>query len=266
VTLVAEVKEEEQLKEQPEPADQVTLVAEVNEEQLQEPEAADNPIPVADMKEEEQQKELEPTDDPTLVANVKEEGEKQKEPESKPAGDELIPVVEGKEEQQKEPEDAQEDDDSEAPKFDVISNGVHKPEVKAAEPREEVDTKNEIDDDEEEVSLTAGDELAKAVANGLEKFVESTMPNDMSETVVEAVELVDDEAALPEEVNRESLQVAGQGGDITPSIEVANCCSPHPRIGPLQQNSWRKLSAESISCRGAINVCVTMVYVCFTVT
>jgi hypothetical protein len=218
------------------------------------------------MKEEEQQKELEPTDDPTLVTNVKEEGEKQKEPESKPAGDELIPVFEGKEEQQKEPEDAQEDDDSEAPKFDVISNGVHKPEVKAAEPREEVDTKNEIDDEEEEVSLTADDELAKAVANGLEKFVESTMPNDMSETVVEAVELVDDEAALPEEVNRESLQVAGQGGDITPSIEVANCCSPHPRIGPLQQNSWRKLSAESISCRGAINVCVTMVYVCFTVT
>jgi hypothetical protein len=227
---VEEVKEMQQKELERTPADEhtTTPVAEVKEEeQLQEREAADNPIPLADMKEEEdkQQKELEPTDDPTLVANVKEEEEKQKEPESNPVGDELIPVGKVKEEQQKEPEreaeGAQKDDDLEAPNFDVTSNGVDRQEVKA-ELKEEVDTKNEIDEEEEEVSLTAGDEVAKAVSNGLEeKFVELTMPNDMSETVVEAVELVDDEAALPEEVNRESLQVAEKGGDKDTPIKLS---------------------------------------------
>jgi hypothetical protein len=227
---IEEVKEMQQKELERTPADEhtTTPVAEVKEEeQLQEREAADNPIPMADMKEEEdkQQKELEPTDDPTLVANVKEEEEKQKEPESNPVGDELIPVGKVKEEQQKEPEreagGAQKDDDLEAPNFDVTSNGVDRQEVKA-ELKEEVDTKNEIDEEEEEVSLTAGDEVAKAVSNGLEeKFVELTMPNDMSETVVEAVELVDDEAALPEEVNRESLKVAEKGGDKDTPIKLS---------------------------------------------
>ncbi|XP_062179010.1 protein PLASTID MOVEMENT IMPAIRED 1-like [Phragmites australis] len=163
-------------------------------------------------------------DEPTPVAEVKETPVAEV-TETPVAVVKETPVAEVKEEQPKEPEhepqEAQADDDSEIPEFDVVDKGVEGQEVKNEEK-------------EETESHTGGLTELEAITSQT-KSLELTMLGDVSDAAAKSVEQLEDEAAGPdaneEEVTGESLQVLEQGED-----KNATAKSPPGRIG------WRTIA------------------------